>query len=162
MKNAALLLFFVLCGFSIQAYAQYNKAYIDSAKIAKNAAKKWLLAWDHGDIKTMSSMSTEGTTTCELSYLIEQHLGEDSMFIWNKATWWGIKKDTVEGIIGFMVTPNLSLQAGENTDNAPTLPIFVHTNTKGKWVVNIYLSNFCLCESPCDEEEAPQINKNDY
>ena len=156
MKNAIVLLVFVLCGFSLTTYCQYKQSYIDSAKVAKNAAKKWFLAWDNADITTLTEMSTEGTTTCELTYLIEQHLGEDSMFVWNKATWWGIKKDTVEGIVGFMVTPSLSLQVGENTDNpdnSATLPVFVHTNTKGKWVVNIYLSNFCLCGSPCDEDE---------
>lgn len=152
MKNAIVLLVFVLCGFST-TYGQHKQSYIDSAKVAKNAAKKWFLAWDNADIATLSAMSTEGTTTCELSYLIEQHLGEDSMFVWNKATWWGIKKDTLDGIIGFMITPSFDLQPGEDPKKAPSLPVFVHTNTKGKWVVNIYLSNFCLCGSPCDEDE---------
>ena len=147
-----ILLLFVVCISIVQfADAQKIQTYQDSAKAAKNIAKSWLKAWDGGDLGTLKSLSTEGATVCDLSYLTETHFAEDTMTMWGTATWWGVRKDTVEGIIGVMVTASFDFKEGETIQTAPQLPLFVHLNSKGKWVVNIYMSNFCFCESPCDE-----------
>lgn len=163
MKKTIVLLLVV---FGMQSiYAQKTPAtYLDSSDVAIKRAKMWLKAFDAGNINTMHQLSAEGTDMCHLKYLVDIHLSEDSMFQWGKATWFEFKKDTAYGIIGFSINASFDLRPGETKQTAPNLPLFLHTNSKGKWIVNIYFSNFDFIECDCEEEEEelPKINKNDY
>lgn len=151
-------MFFVAAFFAtvICANAQQNlqKNLVDSSEVANNRAKLWLRAFDVGNVTTLQQLSAEGTQRCDLEYLVSIHHKEDSMIMWGKANWWTRKKDTICGIVGFMITPSFDLKPGETVKTGPNLPLFLHTNSKGKWVVNIYFSELDLIECPCRMTEA--------
>lgn len=152
MKRTMLLVF-ILCVFVGQnTYAQKTSikpTFMDSSESVVQRAKLWLKAFDMGKVDALKQLSAQGTDVCDLQYLVDLHLKEDSMIHWGKATWWAVKKDTMCGIIGFMVTPSFDLRPGETIMTAPSLPLFLHTKANGRWVVNIYFSNFDLLENPC-------------
>jgi hypothetical protein len=165
MKRIKFFAILTLVFTSFQSYAQVQSTIVvDSSETVRQRAKLWLKAFDLGKVTALKQLSAEGTTECDLQFLIDLHLKEDSMYHWSKATWWTVKKDTVCGIIGFMVTPSFDLRPGETVLTAPSLPLFLHTKANGKWVVNIYFSQFDLIECPCQmtEEERKRLLKNDY
>ncbi len=158
-----LVLFLVYISILQSVNGQKRQTYQDSARAAKDSAKLWLKAYDAGAINVLKRLSAENNTVCDLKYLVQVHKSEGIYFTrWGKANWYGIKRDTVDGVRGLMITASFDLKPGEKFEEAMKLPLFVHLNNKGKWVVDVYMSDFCFCESPCDEEELPKVNKNDY
>lgn len=158
MKKCILFAVLLLAAFCASAQSQARigspKNHMDSANMAINRAKLWSRAFDVGNVNTLQQLSAEGTKRCDLEYISGLHQKEDSMIRWGKATWWSQKQDTICGIVGFLITPSFNLREGETVQTAPNLPLFVHTNSKGKWVVNIYFSELDLIECPCQMTEA--------
>lgn len=148
MKQTILMLYCI-----VHVFSGYGQSPLRESNAVKKAAKKWLFAWDIGRNHYLKKHSTDSTLPCHVSYLIDTHAREDSMILWHKATWWLVKRDIVDGQKGYWVTPSFDPGPGP-VDTSPSLPLFLQKNKKNRWVVNIYLSNFCLCEADlyCEEQ----------
>jgi hypothetical protein len=133
MKKIKMILLIAICALQ----AQGQKVRTDGLQ-AKDALKKWLIAWDKSDSVMMKKLSTAETTMKEISCLVKIHNNESPKNIWGDAKQWKIRKDTVEGVIGYSVIPTL-----KNGDN---IPFFVQKNSKGQWVVNVHYSELCVHE----------------